>query len=117
MPTRGPAEALAKMLTPPQLEDAKQILLAARNKATVIWAVALMFILIDQLILSPTYDTVPNANWKSPPLPAIDGINGKLTMPKPNLTVDYRYTYIKVYKVISELGPLSTPGACGRRGT
>lgn len=47
MPTRGPAEALAKMLTPPQLEDAKQILLAARNKATVIWAVALMFILID----------------------------------------------------------------------
>lgn len=33
MPTKVPAEALGKMLTPPQLEDAKQILLAAQNEA------------------------------------------------------------------------------------
>lgn len=112
-PTAGvPAEALVMMPTPPRLERARRILLAAPNEATVTWAVAPVLISIDWLILSPTYDAVPDANWKSPPLPPIDDTESKLTTPKPDLTVGYKHTNIQTYKAIAELKPFSTPVIC-----
>lgn len=107
-----PAEALVMMPTSPRLERAKRILLAAPNEATVTWAVAPVLVSIDWLILSPTYDAVPDANWKSPSLPPIDDTDGKLTTPKPDLTVGYKHTNIQAYKSIAELKPFSTPVIC-----
>ncbi|BDD55331.1 hypothetical protein MAP00_000864 [Monascus purpureus] len=57
---------------------------------------------VDMPTKVPAEALVPNTNWKSPPLPTIDD---KLTMPKPDLTVGYRYTYIKAYKAILDLVP------------
>lgn len=94
-----PPEMLSIATTSRQLENAKKILLEAPNEATISCAVAPVLISIDSFILSPTYDAVPDASWKSPFLPTIDDTGGRLAMPKP-VTVGYRHTNIKAYKAI-----------------